>query len=80
MIHSVIVKKNDEIVAEVTATDQYIAADGPTELEVTVDQHYGLRIQRSPEGPWTVISFREGGTWSAPVDTREVVRAAPKPH
>lgn len=43
-------------------------------VEVTVDQHLGVRVEVHPGGSST-ISFREGGRWTLPVDTRTLVRA-----
>ncbi len=42
-------------------------------VEIGFDQHYGLRI--TIRGQWTEIQFREADTWSAPIDTRELVRS-----
>lgn len=43
-------------------------------VEVAVDQHFAVRIEVQPGG-WSTISFREGGGWTVPVDTRSLVRA-----
>lgn len=43
-------------------------------VEVTVDQHFGVRLEVRPGG-FSTISFREGGGWTLPVDTRALVRA-----
>lgn len=43
-------------------------------VEVVVDQHFGVRVEAHPGG-WSTISFREGGGWTLPVDTRTLVRA-----
>ncbi len=41
-------------------------------LELSFDQHYGLRIIPGPE--WTEIQFREGGAWTRLEDSRELIR------
>jgi hypothetical protein len=40
-------------------------------VEVEFDQHFAIRI--TPGEEWTEIAVRKGLTWSAPVDTRELV-------
>ena len=45
---------------------------GKETLEISFDQHYGLRIIAGPE--WTEIQFREAGTWTSLEDTRELIR------
>jgi hypothetical protein len=45
---------------------------GAESLEISFDQQYGLRIIAGPQ--WTEIQFREAGTWTAPQDSRALVR------
>ena len=44
-----------------------------TSVELAFDQHFGIRVEVL-EGQWSKVSFREGGLWSQPFDTRAIVR------
>jgi hypothetical protein len=68
MIHTVIIDREGEVLE---LRDEE-ARRTIRAVELTVDQHFGVRLEAN--GEWTTISFREGGAWSTPVDTREVVR------
>lgn len=47
--------------------------DGVREVELTLEQHYGLRIFDTGAGR-TMVSFREGGGWSRAAPIQDVVR------
>lgn len=42
-------------------------------VEVTAAAEFGVRVE--VQGGVTLVSFREGGAWTAPVDLRTLVRA-----
>ena len=50
------------------------ATGADQEIEIGVDQHYGIKVIVRG-GEWTKIRFREAGGWSAPMDTRELIRS-----
>ena len=76
MIDEVKVRSADRVIFELHSEPRARTAgnDEAIEVELAVDQHYGIRVVRS--GQWTTISFREAGEWSKLEDTRTIIRAA----
>lgn len=78
MLISVIIREAGKIASEYRASDdtgQPPADIKSKELEITFDQHFGIRLVHQGKDIWAQLQFREGGTWSPPEDARKLVRA-----
>jgi hypothetical protein len=76
MIHKVRVMAGKKVVSEFDGDDDTATPNNPSTLqvEIWIDQHYGIRIAHVGREQWTSIQFREANTWSSPVDTRALAR------
>jgi hypothetical protein len=76
MIHYLTVKQragDDVVLKNNDGTEKFEQDDGVTSIEVTAEQHYGIRIYDDADGHTHVV-VREGGGGSEPMTMRDFVR------
>ncbi len=75
MIHYLTISRDSGEPTRLTNNDgsEACAHDGIQSVELTVEQHYGIRVHDDENGR-TWIEVREGGSWSTPVPVQDLVR------
>jgi hypothetical protein len=70
MLGRVTIRKDKKVVIDLLNQDgrEPLVMDS---VEIDFDQHFGIRI--TPGEEWTEVAVRKAGSWSAPVDSRELV-------